>query len=118
PAGTAARVETVSAKAAKDTAPVRPKSALDRILATCPTAEDDVTDALTTTVVDTRIEKYRRLVRRCPNSGDLWAWLAQDYQTAGRRGEARQAAERALLLDGENKEAAQVMRELKSTPES
>ena len=91
---------------------VRDSSPIARITALCPSAEQPVTEAITTTDRDARIQKYRRLTRSCPNSADLWLWLGRDYKDAGRASEARQALEQAAYLDPNNAEVKQLLSEV------
>lgn len=82
------------------------QSELGRIEALCPGLESDVTSALTTVNIDDRIRQYRRLTSRCPESYDLWLWLAKDFYSAGRIAEAEKAANRVLSLDAGNSSAS------------
>lgn len=91
------------------------ESPLDRINRVCPGTEDGVSDALGTVNATERIRKYEQLVRRCPSSADLWLWLGKDYQSAGRRQEARRAFERVLVIDRDN-EAAKALLKVVENP--
>ncbi len=102
-------METQDTNAIQD---VRAGSPLARITALCPSVEESVTEAITTTDRDSRIKKYRQLTRSCPDSADIWLWLGRDYKSAGRTSEARQALEQASYLDPANAEAKQLLSEI------
>lgn len=87
-------------------------SPLSRIEALCPNVEEDVRKALTNVVLDERLSMYVSLSRRCPQSGDIWGWLAKDHLEKGNSVSAKTAAERALSIDQKNGDAAAVLAEL------
>ena len=86
----------------------RSDSPLDRIEQVCPGIEDGVTEALKTTDTASRVRQYESLTTRCPNSWDLWLWLAKDYESTGRYVEANRSLERVLTLN-RTSEAAQAL---------
>lgn len=83
-------------------------SPLDRIEQLCPGLEDEVTEALKTIEIKERIQQYERLSVKCPNSADIWFWLAQDYHKTSRFAEAVRSYEQVLVLDPQN-QAAQAL---------
>jgi hypothetical protein len=91
------------------------KSELDRITSKCANSEGDVTDALTTLDRTERIKKYRRLTNTCPESYDIWLWLARDFYAENRLAEATRAANQVLLLDSGNPHAAGLLQQIRST---
>lgn len=99
-------------KAQQATQSVELKSPLDRIAKSCPSIEQDVNAAITTTDRNERVAKYETLTARCPSSPDLFLWLAADYMKAGRSMDARSTYEKVLVLDSSNAEAKNGLDEL------
>lgn len=108
PQGRTAVEKSVETKAA-------PASALDRITQGCPGVESQVTQALTTTEVDSRIQQYEALLSKCPRSSDLHVWLGKDYLNLGQNAKAGRLFEKALVLDNTNAEAKQLLEKARST---
>jgi hypothetical protein len=71
--------------------------ALSRLMAQCPNVEEEAKEALVNTDPYTRMEQYRALSQRCPESADVWFWLGKDYLAEGRLLEARNCLENAVL---------------------
>lgn len=88
-------------------------SPLDRIESVCPGLEIEVTNALKTVKLSQRISKYDSLTTRCSSSSDLWFWLAQDYQAAGKLPEAIRSFEQVLVLDPKNQAAQALLDEVR-----
>jgi hypothetical protein len=80
-------------------------SALSRINRLCPDLEREVNTAITTVDILARIKHYKNLTNRCPNSDDLWLWLAEEYFEIGDNINARHSAERALSINSSNDQA-------------
>lgn len=80
-------------------------SPLARIDTLCPGLEGDVNAALVTLEAEERAQRYKQLTERCPQSPDLWLWLAQDAFVIGEFDQARLAVTRTLALDPNNAEA-------------
>ena len=99
---------------------VKKDSPIGRIESVCPGLESQVTEALTTTALDERLQKYLRLTTRCSNSSDLWLWLGKDYQKKKLLVQASRCFEKSLILDNQNKEAEELLaktrKELNATP--
>ena len=83
----------------------REDSPLDRISRSCPGSDAEVTSALKTINRDQRMAKYMALTAKCPGSSDLWDWLGSDYLQAGKLDNAKEAFQKAVLLDSANQEA-------------
>ncbi len=85
--------------------PAKEVSPLDRIEQSCNGSESAVKDALQTLDRQARIGKYEKLSRRCPQSSDIWLWLAKDYESSNKLAEANRCFEKVLMIDPGNQEA-------------
>lgn len=81
------------------------KSPLDRILSVCPKSEKEVTEALQILDLASRIKKYETIVSKCPDSWDLWLWLAKDYEKNHQLVQAGRSYEKVLVINPANDEA-------------
>ena len=102
-----------AAAAEVDAAPSASLSPLERIAQVCAGLDSQVNAALTTTNMSERIEKYRSLVNRCPNSADLWFWLGRDYYRQNNLAQAGRCLEQALVLNSGNTEARNMLAEVR-----
>jgi len=89
-------------------------SPLARINSVCPGMENDVNEAITTTVRAERIRKYEVLARRCPSSWDLWLWLGRDYLRDNKLAAAGRSYERVLVLNPNQAEADEQLRRIRA----
>jgi cytochrome c-type biogenesis protein CcmH/NrfG len=85
---------------------------LHRIASQCPNIEREVTEALTTTERDARMQRYKELVGKCAGSSDLWLWLGRDQKEAGLLTDALSSLEEAVRLDPQNIEAQTLRNEV------
>ena len=89
------------------------KSPLWKITELCPSIERRLNDALTTTDLSSRAQKFSELSNQCPLSADLWFWLGKDYHQIGESALAGRALERALVLDSSHEEARKLLAEVR-----
>jgi hypothetical protein len=88
-------------------------SPLDRINSLCPGIESQVTRAITTVEASERTRQLSSLVNRCPQSVDLWLWLAKAYADQNKIAEAKQALERSYGLDPQSQEIERALKSFK-----
>ncbi len=105
----AAKQKAEAARQAQLRGEVKKDSPLSRIESVCPGLEREVTDALTTTALDERLQKYIKLTTRCSNSWDLWLWLGKDYQKKKQLVQASRCFEKSLILNAQNEEAEELL---------
>ena len=105
----AAKQKAEAARQAELRGEVKKDSPLARIETVCPGLESQVTDALTTTGLDERLQKYVRLTSRCSNSWDLWLWLGKDYQKKKQLVQASRCFEKSLIINAQNPEAEELL---------
>lgn len=80
-------------------------SPLNRIAAVCPGLEKNAGDAMITLDREERLSKYKMLTVRCPDSYDLWIWLAKDYFELGFYDKSSMALSRVLAINPGNSDA-------------
>ena len=105
--------EAATEAEAKVPAPEADEGPIGRIEKICPGLESQVSEAITTTDLPERIGKYEALSRQCGKSVDIWFWLGRDYYKAGRVVEAGRALDQALIIEPSNREAADLLREVR-----
>ncbi len=71
----------------------------DRILKSCPNIGSSLTQAINTKYSVIRVKRYKELITKCPNSGDLWFLLGKDYLLEGMLIDAKGSLEKAISLD-------------------
>lgn len=91
-------------------------SPLSAIAQLCPEVERDTAKTLVIPDTQTQIDHYTILVKRCPNSPDLWTWLGEAYYRKGLVISAKKCFQQALFLDSSHPLSKKYLDQLTASP--
>lgn len=82
---------------------------LERVKRDCPSGEGELEKISKTTSPQRRLAMLNSLSGSCPQSGDIWYLLGEEYFAQKRISDAMRCAERATVLNPELKEAKELV---------